>query len=433
MKHTKTSLMVALLPLLSSSPLLASKDAKHEKHAEKHHDSQGKEHHKEHGKERRDECKKQSCCIAAVSSESSTLPDVSFVTFAPNKKCVAVCSQTHVALCGFDTKKCGISPKPTDTLTFGSANGTAVAFSPDSETLVVTTNTDTFYLFKMKEDCCKAERNAFQSITISGSVANTCNYSHDGRFLAVSFTGTDEIAIFHVKKDGTISKHPALFATGASDPLNPTFSPDDECLACVNFNPSGQGFGTVSSFKVNKKDGRLCLAGSPVSSGGFFPNDLAYSPDGRFLSVGNRGSSTSPQDSTISVYAVNEKNCGLTLIQQDVTFSSCTGIRYSKEGCCLVAANHLDNTVSSYTVSKENGYIFFRQSLPLAEAFFLDIKNKCFVVSSTANQSVNVFKFSCCKPGEAGTLSAKPTTKKSAALPQVSPASSNTARKKSAQ
>lgn len=108
------------------------------------------------------------------------------------------------------------------------------------------------------------------------------------------------VTAYSVTANGTLTEI-ATYLTGGSGPPGTIAVPSNNVTACVAGNflyVANQGSDTVSAFSINPITGTLtAVAGSPFATGGTFNFGgvrgayLACTPDGRFLMVGNFGSS----------------------------------------------------------------------------------------------------------------------------------------------
>ncbi|MBV9083922.1 MAG: beta-propeller fold lactonase family protein [Acidobacteriaceae bacterium] len=128
----------------------------------------------------------------------------------------------------------------------------------------------------------------FLSTNTSG--ASSLSFSPDGRFLVVTERLTNNIDVFKVRQEGTLSQ-----IVVNSDPSPGTFAmafePNGAALV-VETGPVGASNGsTISSFAV-QEDGTLFSITSGIPTLGAATCWNAVTPDGRFVYTNNAGSST---------------------------------------------------------------------------------------------------------------------------------------------
>lgn len=187
-------------------------------------------------------------------------------------------------------------------------------------------------------------------------------YSHNNRFAAVANILSNTVSVYKVNRsDGSLDPIQTV-ATG-SQPATLAYAPCD-LFACVA--NSGGASGSVTVYSVNKKTGLWTLIQTlvaPTNPEILFPEQAAYSPDGRFVAIANTGTAATAGDNNISIYKVNQKTGKLTLVQtvsnpfvnQEVQF-----LAYSPNGKFL-AADFIDvsgnGTVATFAVNQTTGQL----------------------------------------------------------------------------
>lgn len=144
--------------------------------------------------------------------------------------------------------------------------------------------------FRLKEDGkLRSIANSVRFLSTNTSGAASLSFSPDGRFLAVTERLTNDIDVFSVRDDGTLSpivvNQDALPGTFAV-----TFAPNGTALV-VETGPAGvQNGSTISSYRV-LDDGSLFSISSGVPTLGAATCWNVVTPDGRFVYTNNAGSS----------------------------------------------------------------------------------------------------------------------------------------------
>lgn len=184
-------------------------------------------------------------------------------------------------------------------------------------------------------------------------------YSPDGTYVSVANEGSNTISVYKVDPrtgllipiNGTVDN--SSFPTQL-DPVAIRYSPRGAFATVVN-----RGSNTVTTYSVDPTTGALTpITGSLATSSvptQLTPTDIAYSPDGNFASVTNRGSNA------ITIYKVDPTTGALTPINGTVANSSFptqsgpVAVEYSPDGAFAAVVNQDSNTVTSYRVDPNTG------------------------------------------------------------------------------
>ena len=395
MKFTlKTGLMLALLPLLSSSsPMMASKKA---------------------------------FCCPVQRSVSLTTGTYSgkFSPVALSHKCAAVITNGTegglVSIFGFNDDCCTLSdqPKQAPFALFGFA--TAIAFSNNGKLLAVITNSNRLYVFHIN-NCCTYDPNAVQMIFLPSNELDPSgvSFSPNNKCLAVAFEVTNNIVVYPINSDCSVGPNPVGPSTPSGDffPLSLAYSPDGKCLAVFNIgNYTIPGTtSSVSFFNVDENSCALTpVANSPFSTGvnnSTLFGSLVFSPSGKCLTVVTETDPASlPGFGALSVFKV--KKCIPTLVQ--VTSSegvSALGAAYSKDGRCLFVTNTGSNAINVFDVDKCCKLTPKNTFSVGAEIFPVDVKSKdnCLVTlqlngvnPNNVLQELVSYKLTRCSPNTVG-------------------------------
>jgi 6-phosphogluconolactonase (cycloisomerase 2 family) len=163
-------------------------------------------------------------------------------------------------------------------------------------------------------------------------------FNPSGRLLAVSSQSPDEIRMFSVGTNGSLTSVGSPTPTG-SKPAALAFNPSGKLLAVANF-----GDDTVSVFSVDAATGKLTAAGSPTSTGSG-PDSLAFNPTGKLLAVSNFNGDT------LSLFSVNNRTARLTPVSGSPVATGSKGnpdaVAFSPTG--LLAAPRWTAGISVFT------------------------------------------------------------------------------------
>jgi 6-phosphogluconolactonase len=187
----------------------------------------------------------------------------------------------------------------------------------------------------------------FLSTNTSG--AASLSFSPDGRFLVVTERLTNDLDVFRVQEDGTLSpivvnqdSVPGTFAV--------TFAPNGSALV-VETGPAGaQNGSTISSYGV-QEDGTLFSISVGIPTLGAATCWDVVTPDGRFVYTNNAASFT------ISGFAINS-NGTLTPLPNTVQASNPTGsanidMTISSDGKFLYSLNAGIGTIGIFAINKD--------------------------------------------------------------------------------
>jgi 6-phosphogluconolactonase (cycloisomerase 2 family) len=187
----------------------------------------------------------------------------------------------------------------------------------------------------------------FLSTNTSG--AASISFSPDGRFLAVTERLTNNIDVFRVKDDGTLS------AVTINRDLSPgtfaiTFAPNGSALV-VETGPAGaQNGSTISSYGI-LEDGSIFPISVGIPTLGAATCWSVVTPDGQFVYTNNAGSAT------ISGFAV-DRNGGVSPLPNTVQASNANGsanldMAITSDGKFLYSLNAGTGTIGIFAISKD--------------------------------------------------------------------------------
>jgi 6-phosphogluconolactonase len=186
-------------------------------------------------------------------------------------------------------------------------------------------------------------------LTTNNSEAASLAFSPDGQFLVVTERATNNLDVFRVQADGTLSPI-VVNQDAAPGTFAVTFAPNGAALVSETGPAGGNNASTTSSHAV-ASDGTL----SPISLGvptlGNANCWNVVTPDGRFVYVSNAGSST------ISGFAVG-KTGGLTPVGATVVGTNPAGstnldIAVSADGKFLYTLNSGTGTIGIFAIQPD--------------------------------------------------------------------------------
>jgi 6-phosphogluconolactonase len=132
--------------------------------------------------------------------------------------------------------------------------------------------------------------NSTRFLTTNNSGAASLAFSPDGQFLLVTERATNDIDVFHVQNDGTLtpivvnpSPNPGAFSV--------TFAPNGAALVSETGPAGGSNASTISSYAV-APNGTLSSISTAVPTLGAANCWNAVTPDGQWVYTSNAGSST---------------------------------------------------------------------------------------------------------------------------------------------
>ena len=191
--------------------------------------------------------------------------------------------------------------------------------------------------------------NSVRFLSTNTSGAASLSFSPDGRFLVVTERLTNDIDIFRVQEDGTLS---AIVVNQDSVPgtFAVTFGPNGSALVVETGPPDAQNGSTISSYGV-QEDGSLFPISVGIPTLGAATCWNVVTPDGRFVYTNNAGSST------ISGFEING-NGTLTPLPNTVQAMNPNGsanidMTISADGKFLYSLNAGIGTIGTFAINKD--------------------------------------------------------------------------------
>ena len=191
--------------------------------------------------------------------------------------------------------------------------------------------------------------NSVRFLSTNTSGAASLSFSPDGRFLVVTERLTNEIDVFSVHEDGTLSavtvNQDALPGTFAV-----TFAPNGAALVVETGAAGAQNGSTISSYGI-LDDGSIFPISAGVPTLGAATCWNAVTPDGRFVYTNNAGSSN------ISGFAING-NGTLTALPDTIQANNPNGsanidLAINSDGRFLYSLNAGIGTIGIFAINQD--------------------------------------------------------------------------------
>lgn len=235
--------------------------------------------------------------------------------------------------------------------------------------------------------------------------ASPCHLTVDSRsrLLFAANYGGGSICVFPICRDGSLGECSDLTVHSGhgADPVRQEaahvhsvlLSPDEACLFCADL-----GLDKIFVYEIDYTSGTLTErpGSSVLCSAGSGPRSLALSPDGRFLCV------TEELSNSLSIYAVIHNH--LSFVQRISTLpeESLVSVNYpaeaafSSDGRFLYVSNRGHNSIAVYAVAPDTGvltplqWISTRGDTP--RSFTLDASGKWLIAANQDSGSLSIFR-----------------------------------------
>ena len=207
--------------------------------------------------------------------------------------------------------------------------------------------------FRLSGDHLFPIKNSLAFLSTNTSGAASIAFSPNGQFLAVTERLTNDVDVFKVKADGTLSPivinpsaGPGAFAV--------TFAPGGAAIVSET-GPAGVANGSAISSYAVLANGTLSAISASVPTQGAANCWNAITPDGRFVYVSNSASST------ISGFAISSTGAltplGGTVVGENPQGAINLDITVSSDGNFLYTLNSGDGTIGIFAIQKDGSLI----------------------------------------------------------------------------
>jgi 6-phosphogluconolactonase (cycloisomerase 2 family) len=205
-------------------------------------------------------------------------------------------------------------------------------------------------LFAIASDGVLTEITPRTPVGVNASQPSFLAMDPGGSYLYVANTKSNNISVFSIDSNGTLTQLAnSPFVVGLT-PLNMQVTPSGNFLYVTTSGVS-DGNGFIFGFSVNA--GVLTSLGAPSSSFGEIPNGLAIGPSGAYLYAANAGSSN-----TIAVFSIAASGA-LSLLQAPQALppgvSDPNSLILDSKGAYLYVANEGSSNVVVYSISSSTG------------------------------------------------------------------------------
>lgn len=210
----------------------------------------------------------------------------------------------------------------------------------------------------------------------TGHAAHSVIADATGKSLYVGVLGTDRVLQLNLSPSGSLSPiGPGSVGTESGNgPRHSVISPDNHFLYNL-----GEMGGIITQFrrhrdgalekvaewhcavakKYNLQQGRERPAGYSDTTPRIWAADIKITPDGKFLYVTERTSST------VSGYRVNQVDGSLTFIDSWPVEKQPRGMNVTADGRWLVVSGERSHTIGSYAINKQSGVLTLAGEAPV--------------------------------------------------------------------
>lgn len=235
--------------------------------------------------------------------------------------------------------------------------------------------------------------------------ASPCHLTVDSRsrLLFAANYGGGSICVFPICRDGSLGERSDLIVHSGqgADPLRQEgphvhsvlLSPDETWLFCADL-----GLDKIFVYEIDYTSGTLteCSDATVRCSAGSGPRSLALSPDGRFLCV------TEELSNSLSLYAVSENHLSFIQRISAVPEESHVSVNYpaeaafSSDGRFLYVSNRGHNSIAVYAAAPDTGMLTPIQWSSTCgdtpRSFTLDASGKWLIAANQDSGSLSIFR-----------------------------------------
>jgi 6-phosphogluconolactonase len=203
--------------------------------------------------------------------------------------------------------------------------------------------------FALEGDHLHYINNSLSFLSTNTSGAASIAFSPDGNFLAVTERLTNDIDVFKVQADGTLS--PIVINPSAGPgAFSLSFAPDGIALVSETGPANVSNGSAISSYAI-LANGTLSAISTSVPTLGGANCWNVVTPDGRFVYVSNAGSST------ISGFAISSTGALSalpgTVVGENPAGATNLDIAVSADGKFLFTLNSADGTIGTFAIQKD--------------------------------------------------------------------------------
>ncbi len=168
--------------------------------------------------------------------------------------------------------------------------------------------------------------------------------SPDGRYVYVTNLDSESVSAFSIASNGSLSAVAGSpFATGYG-PWGVAVSPDGNHLYVAN-NNRGSASGSVSAFSIASNGSLSAVAGSPFTTGGEEPTDLAVSPDSKHLYVADQSGNS------VAAFSIAFNGSLSAVAGSPFATEHPRGVAVTPDSQYLYVVNSSTNTVSAFSIA----------------------------------------------------------------------------------
>ncbi|MBV8673777.1 MAG: beta-propeller fold lactonase family protein [Acidobacteriaceae bacterium] len=203
--------------------------------------------------------------------------------------------------------------------------------------------------FVLEGDHLRYIKNSLSFLSTNTSGAASIAFSPDGNFLVVTERLTNDIDVFKVQADGTLS--PIVINPSAGPgAFSVSFAPNGVALVSETGPANVSNGSAISSYAI-LANGTLSAISASIPTLGAANCWNAVTPDGRFVYVSNAGSST------VSAFAISSTGTLSalpgTVVGENPAGATNLDLTISADGKFLFTLNSADGTIGTFVIQKD--------------------------------------------------------------------------------